>query len=110
VRTGIAQNGELSVHDVLPDFQRVLAVVNANSDQMCVERFELSYVPRELAQLACAVGSPVSAVEDQEHALAAQRREADGLTVFVIKDEVRRRLAHRKRDLWPGQVLARGQC
>jgi hypothetical protein len=28
-------------------------------------------VPRELAQLARAVGSPVAAIEDQEHALAA---------------------------------------
>jgi len=108
--TGIAQDGELAVYDVLPDFQRVSTVVNANSYQTCVEGFELFCVLCELAQLACAVRSPVSTIEDQEHTLAAQRREAKGFAIFVIQNEVRRRLAHRGRNLWPGQVLARGQC
>jgi hypothetical protein len=109
-RTRVAQDRELAVHNALPDFQCVLAVVNANSDQTCVEGFEISCVPRELAQLARAVRSPVSPIEDQEHAFAAHRRQADGLTVFVLEDEVRRRLARRRRDLRPGQVLAGGPC
>jgi hypothetical protein len=62
--TGIAQDTELAVHSFLPDQERVLAVVDANCHQTGVEGFELFCVPRELAQLARAVGSPVTAIED----------------------------------------------
>jgi hypothetical protein len=109
-RTRVAQDSEPAVHNALPDLRCVLSIVNANSYHASVEGFELFCVPRELAQLARAVGSPVAAIEDQEHAFAAHRRQADGLTVFVLEDEVRSRLAHRRRDLRPGQVLAGGPC
>jgi hypothetical protein len=70
-RTGVAQDTELTVHDALPDFECVLNVVNANSYDASVEGLKLFCVPRELAQLARAVRSPVAAIEGQEHALAA---------------------------------------
>ena len=70
-RTRVAQDSEPAIHNALPDLRGVLSIVNANSYHASVERFELFCVPRELAQLARAVGSPVAAIEDQEHALAA---------------------------------------
>lgn len=70
-RTRVAQDSEPAVHNALPDLRCVLSIVNANSYHASVEGFELFCVPRELAQLARAVGSPVAAIEDQEHALAA---------------------------------------
>jgi hypothetical protein len=51
---------------------RVLAVVNADGYKTGVEGVELSGMPRELAQLARAVRSPVPAIENQEHAVTAQ--------------------------------------
>jgi len=68
---GIAQDGELAADNLLPHETRVLAVVNADGYKTGVEGIELFYVPRELAQLACAIGSPVPAIKDQEHAFAS---------------------------------------
>jgi hypothetical protein len=48
---------------------RVLAIVNADSQYHRVERIEIFFVPRELAQLTRAVGSPIPPIEKQEHAL-----------------------------------------
>lgn len=90
---GIAQDGELLVHHFLPDEKRVLAVVNTYSYDSRLERIKLGPVPRELAQLSSAEGSPVPAVEDQEHAFAALRRKAKALPVLVLQREVRRQLA-----------------
>ena len=62
---GIAQDGELAADNLLPHETRVLAVVNADGYKTGVEGIELFYVPRELAQLARAIGSPVPAIKDQ---------------------------------------------
>ena len=48
----------------------MLTVVNANRNKTRVEGVELFRVPRELAQLARAVRSPVAAIKNQKHALA----------------------------------------
>jgi hypothetical protein len=48
----------------------VLAIVNADGYKTGVEGIELFYVPRELAQLARAIGSPIPAIEDQQDAFA----------------------------------------
>ncbi len=50
----------------------MLAVVNADGYKTRVNGIELFLVTRELAQLARTVGSPVPAIEDQEHAFTAQ--------------------------------------
>jgi formylmethanofuran:tetrahydromethanopterin formyltransferase len=70
--TGITQDRELAVHNAVPDMMRVLAVVNADGYKTGVEGVELFLMPRELAQLARAVRSPVPAIENQEHAVTAQ--------------------------------------
>jgi len=59
------------VHDAVPDNERVFAVINADSNNPCVEGVEFFRVLRELAQLARAVRSPVPPIEDQKHAFAA---------------------------------------
>jgi len=50
----------------------VLAVVNADGYKTGVEGVELFRMPRELAQLARAVRSPVPPIENQKHASATQ--------------------------------------
>jgi hypothetical protein len=58
------------VHDAVPDNERVFAVINTDSNNSCIEGIEFLRVLRELAQLACAVRSPVPPKENQEHAFA----------------------------------------
>lgn len=59
------------VHNAVPDKERVFAVVNADSNNPCVEGVKFFGMLRELAQLAGAVRSPVAPIENQKHALAA---------------------------------------
>ena len=68
--TGVAQDGELAVHNAVPDKKSVFAVVNADGYNTRVEGVEFFRMPRELAQLARAVRSPVAAIKNQKHALA----------------------------------------
>jgi len=109
LRPRVAQDSELAVRNLLEDGQGMLAVIHADGQKAGVEGFEVLCVPRELAQLSGAVRSPGSTIEDQEYPLATQRCEGYGLAMFVIQGEVWRRLAHRRRDLRPGQVLTRGK-
>ncbi len=67
----VAQDRELAVDNFLPDQTGVLTVIYTDCHNPRIQRIEVFFVPRELAQLARAVGSPVAAIEDQEHALAA---------------------------------------
>jgi hypothetical protein len=48
----------------------VLAVIDTDCDNPDIQRVEVLFVPRELAQLSGAVGSPVAAVENKQDALA----------------------------------------
>jgi hypothetical protein len=66
---GITQDRELAVHHFFPDGASVLVIVNADRQHPRVEGIEIFFVPRELAQLARTVGSPIPAIEKQEHAL-----------------------------------------
>ena len=106
--TGVAQDSELAVHNSIPDKQGVLAVVNADGYNTRVERVEFFSMPRELAQLACAVRSPVSAIEDQKHAFATHCSKANALSMLVLKRKIRRLLALGGIDLGPRQDLLRG--
>jgi hypothetical protein len=103
----ITQDGELAVYDGLPDLQRVLAIVNTDRHKARVARLKLFRVLRELAQLTCTVGSPVPAVEDQKHALAAHRREAKSLALFVLQGEIWRRFILGQRNLGLRENLLR---
>jgi hypothetical protein len=95
------------VHDAVPDNERVFAVINTDSNNSCVEGMEFLRVLRELAQLACAVRSPVPPIETQEHASATQWRKTNGFAVLVLKCKVWRRLALSGSDLGPRQDLLR---
>lgn len=68
---GIAQDGELAVDNLLPHETRVLAIVNADGYRTRVEGIELFCVPRELAQLARAIGSPIPTIKDQQNPFAS---------------------------------------
>jgi hypothetical protein len=85
----------------------VLAVINANSYKASVEGVELFRMPRELAQLACAVRSPVPPIENQKHASATHWRKTNGFAVLVLECKVWRRLALSGSDLGPRQDLLR---
>ena len=63
-RTWVAQDCELTVHNVVPDTEGVLAIINADGYKTGIDRVELFRMLRELAQLARAVRSPVSSVEN----------------------------------------------
>jgi hypothetical protein len=107
--TGIAQNGDLAVDNLLPHETRVLAIVSADGYKTGVQGVELFYVPRELAQLAGAIGSPIPAIKDQQHAFASHGRQAKVPALLVLKRESRRQLAFCGSDLRPGQNLRPSQ-
>jgi hypothetical protein len=107
LRTRVTQDGEATVHNGVPDKERVLAVVNADGYKTGVEGVELFRMPRELAQLASAVRSPVPPIENQEHASATQRRKTNGSAVLVLECKVWRWLAHSGSNLGTGQDLLR---
>jgi len=67
----VAQDRELAVDNFLPDQTGVLTVIYTDRHKPRIQRIEVFFVPRELAQLARAVGSPVTAVENKQNALAA---------------------------------------
>jgi hypothetical protein len=95
----------LTVHNAVPDKERVLAVVNADGYKTGVEGVELFRMPRELAQLARAVRSPVPPIEDQEHTSGAHLHKANGFAVLVLERKVWRCLALGGSDLGPRQDL-----
>jgi hypothetical protein len=107
--TGVAQDDELPVDNLLPQGTRVLAVVHADGYKTGVEGIELFGVPRELAQLSGAIGSPVPAVKDQEHSFAAHRGQPKVPARLVLQGEVWGQLAYCGSDLRPGQDLGSSQ-
>lgn len=82
--SGITKNGELAVDGGLPNLECMFLIVNTDRYKARADLVELFRMLRELAQLTGAVGSPVPAVKDQEHALAAHRRKAKSLTLLVL--------------------------
>ena len=67
----VAEDRELVVDNFLPDQKGVLTVIYTDCHNPRIQRIEVFFVPRELAQLARAVGSPVAAIENKQNALAA---------------------------------------
>ena len=67
----VAQDRKLAVDNFLPDQTGVLTVIYTDRHNPRIQRIEVFFVPRELAQLARAVGSPVAAIENKQNALAA---------------------------------------
>jgi hypothetical protein len=77
----------------------MLLVVCADSDNSRVEPVKFVLVLRELAQLPHAKGSPVTTVENKDHAGAASGGEMERLSVLILKSEIGRRLAVNKSKL-----------
>jgi hypothetical protein len=67
----VAQDRELAVDNFLPDQTGVLAVIHTDCHNPRIQRIEVFFVPRELAQLTRAVRSPVAPVKNKQHAFAA---------------------------------------
>ena len=59
----ITQDRILPVCDLLPYLSCMRGIVSADGYDSCVECSKLLLVLRELAQLMCAIGSPISAIE-----------------------------------------------
>lgn len=83
----------------------MLAIVHTEGDETGIKRSKFLAVTRELAQLTRAVGSPISAIKDQQHTLTALRCKRKSLAVFVLQSEIRRKLASCGGNLWSGQNL-----
>ena len=66
----VAQDREVTVNNFLPDQTGVLTVINTDRHNPRVQRIEIFFVPRELAQLSRAIWSPVAAVENKQDAAA----------------------------------------
>jgi len=74
-----------------------------------VQGGEVFAVLRELAQLARAVGSPRTAVKEQQHALAALSGQPEHSPVLVLQGEIRGGSALSGSDLRLGKGLRRGR-
>jgi hypothetical protein len=105
----VAEDSELAVDNSVPDKKCVLAVVHAYGDETRIEGNKLFCVPRELAQLTRAVGSPIATVENQKQALAAHRGQVKRPTVLVPECEIGGELAHGRKCVRLGKdLLCRG--
>ena len=81
---GITEYRELLVYNVPPEGKSLLRVVHADGDDADVERVEVFFVLRELAQLASAIRSPVTTIKDQEHSFAAHGRKVEWLALLIL--------------------------
>lgn len=104
-RTGIAQHGELTLHDLIPHLSCMLLIIDTDGKQAHPELLELVVVLRELAQLARAIGSPMAAIEDHQRWFSPQRRKPQRLSPLVRECEVGSELTLRGCDLRLGQSL-----
>jgi hypothetical protein len=73
---------------IVPNLTRVRIVIDANSDYSSIDRIEIGFPLRELAQLLYAEGSPVSAVEVQHDFVSALRRQRKILPGSIPQGEV----------------------
>jgi len=71
-RPGIAEDDELAAGLLVPDKVGIFLIVHADRHQARFRMFEFIGMLRELAQLAYAERSPVSAIEHQHDAGAMQ--------------------------------------
>src|SRR5438046_10459732 len=84
----VAQDRKLAVDNFLPDQTGVLTVIYTDRHNPRIQRLEVFFVSRELAQLARAVGSPVAARDNQQNALAAERGEANRSAGLILQGEI----------------------
>src|SRR2546428_8962414 len=66
----VAEDRELVVDNFLPDQTGVLTVIYTDCHNPRIQRIEVFFVPRELAQLTRAVRSPIAAIENKQDVLA----------------------------------------
>jgi hypothetical protein len=70
-------------------------IIHADGDDAGIELMEIALVPRELAQLHHAKGSPVAAIENEENAVAALIGQVERLAGLIREREVRSELTCR---------------
>jgi hypothetical protein len=70
--TRVAQNCKLLFEDLFPKRPRIFTIVDTDTNYSSFQCLKILAVLRELTQLPGAIGSPVSAVEHQQHTLPAQ--------------------------------------
>jgi hypothetical protein len=73
---------------IVPNLTRVRFVIDADSDHASIDRIEIRFPLRELAQLLYAEGSPVSAVEVQHDFASALRRQRKVFPGSVPQGEI----------------------
>lgn len=59
-------------------------VVNTDRDQPHAESFEIVTVPRELAQFAHAIWSPIAAIKEQQHPVAALLGQPEIFSILIF--------------------------
>jgi hypothetical protein len=82
----------------------VFLIIHTDSNHADVQLIKLALVLRELAQLAHAEWSPVTAIEDQQKATATLVGKAKGMAFLIAECELRRGLPLAERALWFGQL------
>jgi hypothetical protein len=108
-RSRIAEQGKF-LSQLLPQVARRCRRIDADADQLNAERIEVGFMLRELAELAGAERSPISAIKNQQDALAAHGSEMKRLAVLVGESEVRRLLAFGGGRLRRRKHLAAHRC
>lgn len=88
LRIGIAKDGHFVMNSVVPNLARMCLIIDADSDHSSIDRVEIRFPLRELAQLLYAEGSPVSAVEVQHDFVSTLRRERKVLPGSIAQSEV----------------------
>jgi hypothetical protein len=71
------------MRNFIPDFARVLLVIDADGNQLSLYLIEIGFSLRELAQLFDAERSPVSTIEVEHHFVAPLRREGEGISLGI---------------------------
>ena len=77
-RSRIAQNDEVTMGSILPDFARVVQIIHADRHYARVLRVEVWFSLRELAQLLHTEGSPIAAIKVQNNFVPALLRQPEG--------------------------------
>src|SRR5690242_10929512 len=87
--TGIAQDHQVPVRDILPNLAVVSFIVNADRYYFGILGIKVGFPLRELAQLVHAKGSPVSTIEIQHNSAATLGSEIEIVSRSVLQSEIR---------------------
>ena len=79
----VTYDRDILMRNLIPDFPRMLLVIDADRNELSVHLIEIGLSLRELAQLFDAEGSPVSPIEVEHHFVAALGRESEGISLGI---------------------------